>query len=267
MIRPSRRFYDPKSVQRLLQGLARPAADPEFRSALRSTFSRRLEPERRVHPALRVLRARASRWAAAAAAALIAAAFLNSGPAWQVRGILGTGPIRVDGRVVSPGSPDGVARALHAGARIELPSEAQLDLELPGIAIFQLVGGSRVVLPASPGRWIARAVIGSLEAGEVRVTTGPRFPGSGLTIETPEVRAVVTGTTFAVLRLDAASCVCVYEGAVVMHGPSSARDTVRAGFRRSVFRDGRPPLLEPILPMETMKLRMLHEGAGRGPGR
>jgi hypothetical protein len=43
--------------------------------------------------------------------------------------------------------------------------------------------------------------------------------------------------------------------------------TVYAGFRRSVFRDGRAPRVEPIRPMETMKLTMLRAQAKQELGR
>jgi hypothetical protein len=51
-----------------------------------------------------------------------------------------------------------------------------------------------------------------------------------------------------------------------MVGVASA-DTVWAGLRRSVYRDGRAPKVEPILPMETMKLTMLRAKAEQDFGR
>ena len=73
---------------------------------------------------------------------------------------------------------------------------------------------------------------------------------------------MVKGTTLAVFRLPDASCVCVFEGEVAMLG-GGHDDTVDAGTRRTVYRDGRPPLLEPIRPMETMKLSMLRDQAAQ----
>ena len=40
-------------------------------------------------------------------------------------------------------------------------------------------------------------------------------------------------------------------------------EVVLEGTRRSVFRDGSAPLVEPIRPMETMKLSMLRDQATR----
>ena len=257
-------------VQRALQRAQRPVADASYRSRLRAAFVSRSIPERRATRSWPLLRAPWPRVAAsliAAAAAMIVVLLSNAGPAWRLRTASGSGSLRVDGRVLDLASSDEISRALHGGARIELPADAQLDLELPGVAVFQLVGGSRLVLPANPGRWFTREVTGSLDTGEVRITTGPRFHGTRLAVDTPEMRAIVTGTTLAVLRQPDASCVCVLEGAVVMSGHASAPDTVHAGFRRQVFRDGRAPLLEPIRPMEIMKLQMLRAQLADSPSR
>jgi hypothetical protein len=174
--------------------------------------------------------------------------------------------VAIDGQPTLLGTPEAIARRVHPGAVVVLPADAQLDIQLPGIVAIQIVGGSRVILPGSPGRWFGRSMVGSLEAGEVRITTGPAFGGCRLEVVTPEVRAIVTGTTLAVLRQPDASCVCVLEGQVAMVGVASA-DTVWAGLRRSVYRDGRAPKVEPILPMETMKLTMLRAKAEQDFGR
>lgn len=239
------------------------SARMEFRARLREEFVRGAIRERpgSGSPGRSVVTAARITAAAACVTALwLVAAFLNAGPSWRVGAVTGTGDMRVDGRPVrleALGTP--VAR-LRPGATLEVPDGLQLDLELPGIALMQIVGGSKVAVPGSPGRWFARSLTSSLEHGEVRVSTGPGFAGSRVTIATPEIHARVTGTTFAVIRNQDASCVCVLEGGVVMLA-GAASDTVHAGFRRSVFRDGRPPLLEAILPMETMKLSMLREQA------
>lgn len=236
-------------------------APPAFRARLRSQFvlgtiaaprSRRLGP-----PLVLGLAS------AAAAAALLVVAILASGPAWELSAVSGTGVVRIDGVPVALSSPAGLAVRLRPGARVELPADAQLDLVLPGIAVMQITGGSRAALPGGPGRWITRPMTASLDLGEIRISTGPRFAGARLIVATPEMRALVEGTTLAVLRDHEASCVCVLEGRVAMIGGGTT-DTVRAGFRRSLYRGGNPPLLEPIRPMEAMKLSMLRElGAGR----
>jgi ferric-dicitrate binding protein FerR (iron transport regulator) len=195
---------------------------------------------------------------AAAAAALVIIWLFNPGPAWRISAVTGTGMARIDGAPVSLLDRGTLADRLRPGAEVVLPADAQLDLELPGLALMQITGGTRAVLPGSPGRWLGRALTASLGSGEIRIATGPGFAGTRMSVATPEMRAVVTGTTLAVLRDSSASCVCVLEGRVTQTAGGAA-DTVGAGFRRSVFRDGGRPLLEPIRPMETMKLGMLRD--------
>ncbi len=266
MTPPNPGRYGTPDSQEVARRLARPAADPMFRASLRAAFVTGTIPERHVPPLLRLVRNTRFRVFAgattiAAAAAVVTALWLNPGPAWQVLGTSGAGALVIDGRPVALESYAEIEPLLRAGARITLPADSQLDLALPGIARVQIVGGSEVVLPASPGRWHGRAVVGSLAAGELRITTGPRFHGTRLAIETPETRVVVTGTTLAVFRLPDASCVCVLEGKVSMSGAGAHLETVRAGFRQVVYRDGRAPLVEPIRPMEAMKLEMLRAQA------
>ena len=258
------------NVEGVIQAIGRmprPTAPREFRARLRAQFVRGTMPDRDRGASLR---RSAMPWRVPAAAAgtvvvlSLVVSLLNAGSAWRVTGWMGTGDVLVDGRTV----PLDVMRGLRlrAGTVLEVPADLQLDVDLPGIARLQIAGGSRVAVPGSPGRWIARSVSAPFERGEIRVSTGPAFRGSRLTIVTPEMRAGVTGTTFAVIRNRDGSCVCVLDGSVVMAG-GAATDTVHSGLRRSVFRDGRPPLVEPILPMETMKLTMLREQAEQTLGR
>lgn len=256
---------DLERLQRLLSRLSRPAARPEFRDRLRRQFVLGPKPERASRwwstPHSRPL-PRAVLTASTAALLLFLGWQFNAGPAWKLTAISGSGMVQVDGRRVAFDSPANVARALKPGSRVWLPEGTQLDLELPGTAVLQIVGGSSVRLPGSPGRWLGRRMTASLETGEIRISTGPGFQGIRFDVLTPEVRAVVTGTTLAVFRQPDASCVCVFEGDVAMFGGADD-DTVHAGYRRSVYRDGRAALLEPILPMETMKLTMLRDQASQ----
>lgn len=267
----SRRKMDAglESVQRSLTRLPRRAATREFRDRLRSQFVRDTIPVRVrgvPHTWWSTRRGMTAMAASSAAAILAFAWLLNTGPAWKLTGTSGSGMVQIDGRPTPLEVPAEIARRLHPGAHVRLPADAQLDLKLPGIAVVQLVGGSDATLPGRPGRWFGRSMVASLDAGEIRISTGPAFRGTRLEVVTPEARAIVTGTTLAVLRPADASCVCVLEGRVSMiHDGSTA--TVYAGFRRSVFRDGRAPRVEPIRPMETMKLTMLRTQAKQALGR
>lgn len=260
MIPDRDRLPDEGSLQAELRGLPRPHPPWGFRDRLRRQFVRDEFPERARRP-----RPRRPAWGDVALAGGLAAAllalglFANRGPSWKLVATSGSGTARVDGRDVPLGERALLERRLRRGARVRLPAGAQLDLELPGIALLQMAGGE-ARLPGGPGRWFARSMSASLVSGELRIATGPGFAGARLTVATPEARAIVTGTTLSVLRDREASCVCVFEGRVLMTG-AGGPDTVRAGFRRSVYRGGTPPLLEPILPMESMKLGMLRDAA------
>ena len=252
-----------ESAQRSLSRLPRRAADRKFRERLRSQFVRDAIPGRARSVPHTWWSTRWGRTAMAAASAAAVLAFvwlLNTGPAWELTGSSGSGVVQIDGRPTPLNAPAEIARRLHAGADVLLPAGAQLDLNLPGIAVIQLVGGSHATLPGRPGRWFARSMAASLDTGEIRISTGPTFRGTQLEVVTPEARAIVTGTTLAVLRQADSSCVCVFEGRVSMINHASTA-TVQAGFRRSVFRDGRAPRVEPIRPMEIMKLTMLRTQA------
>ena len=240
-------------------------APAEFHARLRSQFVRDAIPAPASRRWSRPIAAAAA-LSTAAAAALLAVAILGSGPAWELLTVTGSGVARIDGADVPLSVPDALARRLRAGAEVVLPADAQLDLRLPGIAVLQITGGTRMVVPARPHRWLARTITTSLESGELRLSTGPGFAGRRLTVVTPEMRVSIEGTTLAVLRDQDASCVCVFDGRVAMTG-GGATDTVHAGTRRSVFRTGGPPLLEPIRPMEAMKLGMLRDLADRALAR
>ncbi|MGH7731224.1 MAG: FecR domain-containing protein [Candidatus Eiseniibacteriota bacterium] len=251
-----------EALRASLSRIPRRPAPSEFRARLRSQFVQDAIPR----PPQRGTWPLVASGAVAAAAALLVVWFVNRGPQWELSAVTGTGTAQIDRRPVPLDAPAALARRLRPGAEVVLPPDAQLDLVLPGSVMMQIVGGSRAVVPGRAGRWFARSITVSLTSGEIRVATGPRFAGTRLTVVTPEAHAVVSGTALAVLRDADASCVCVFAGRVAMIG-GGVTDTVRAGFRRSVFRSGSPPSLEPIRPMEAMKLGMLRDVAARELGR
>ena len=123
-----------------------------------------------------------------------------------------------------------------------------------GTIAVQVTGGSRATLPEAPGRWFGRNVTGRLERGELRITTGSRFAGAHLAIHTPETAVMVTGTTLAVIREDAGTCVCVLEGHVHVGPPAGVMEDVAPGRRRFVFNDGRAPEMAEMRPVEHAPL-------------
>jgi len=251
---------DDRSFQPL-RGARPPQAEPAYRERLRRSFAGgSLEPRLERAPP------RAMPWAAAAAAAagLVAALVLNAGPRWTLQGVTGSGTLSVDGRELAAHDLGAIRTAVRPGARIRTSADVQVDLRLPGVLALQIAPGSEAVIPTAPSRWFPRRARGGVTAGEVRFVTAARFRGATLSLTTPEAGVEVSGTTFAVIRDSLSSCVCVLEGEVAMSA-AGAVERVEAGTRRTLYRDGRPPLLEPIRPMETMKLTMLRDQAAQAP--
>ena len=246
--------YSPEALSRDLRALPPPAADEGFRLAMRDMFVRReipaVVPPAPIPMPMHVWRRHVIAACAAAAACLMLVVG-DVRPAWRTPGPLTATHVRIDGSAATPGS------RWRDGALIETAPDEPMDIELSGIARFQLAGGTGFRLPARPSRWMAPVMAGALEYGEVRITTEPGFHGARLTIRARIVDAIVSGTTLAVLGSPDSTCVCVYEGAVTVRGTLGVIDTVRAGTRRTEFRDGRKSVIEPIRAMEIMKLQML----------
>jgi len=250
-------------VQGVLRHLGRsPAGTPDaaWRARLRTRFVGAGEAA----PRARALGwgRRGAAWTALAAAAALLIVFVGTraGPDWQVAATSGQGMIGIGDAHVPAGDSAALARVLRGGAVVDVPESAQLDLALPGSVLVQIPGGTRVTLPSRAGRWLHRDLAATLARGGLRVATGPAFHDRRLTVVTDEARAVVTGTTLAVLRGADSTCVCVFEGRVVMAW-GTAHGTIEAGTRQSVFRRSATPRIEPIRPMETMKLSMLRDRA------
>ena len=242
-----------------VRGLPVQEADPAFRARLKGDFV----AGRIGRPATLVLagrdRARAAwlAWAAipAAAALVVAVAILDRPPPWRLMASEGARAATADGHAL--GQTAEVERMLHAGARVRVPEGSVLTLASAGRLAIELMPGTEMILPAPPGRWLARSGHARVTGGEVRVTTGPAFRGARLTIETGEARLEATGTTFAVLCLPVGTCVCVYEGRVRVGAKRGAMEGVPAGRRREIFRDGRPPLDDSMLAQEYAPLARL----------
>ena len=130
-------------------------------------------------------------------------------------------------------------------------ASGELVLALGDELVVKLAPGSQVSLPKSPGRWFGKA-------REIRVDQGAVFCSSGgekldfdLTVATVDASTRITGTTFAVLRNDLGTCVCLYEGSVEVR--QFARDEmvkVPAGQRVQVYEDGSFPRVEDLGAME-----------------
>lgn len=237
--------------------LATAPPDPAYRSRLRHAFVNgsfvALQPAGRRSPA----RLAALRWAAlplAAAAALAAVSILNQGPPLTLRARVGEGVVVVDGVPVPMADAAQLAQRLRPGARVRVPDGVRIELVSEGQLAIQLAGGADVALPAAPGRWFRRTARAEVRAGELRITTGARFHGARLEIETPEAAVTVTGTTLAVICEPTGTCVCVLDGRVAVARKGEGRVMVPAGRRRYVYNDNRAPEMDSMRPDEHVQL-------------
>ena len=250
-----------KSARKAVEKLGAVSAEPNYRARVREGFvSRTLEGSRRRAPdASRSLRAASLAAMAAVAIAIAGITWANRGEPWRVVSATGAGPVIVDDRPISPADSATLSVAIHPGARIRMPEGAQLDLSAAGTLLIQITSGTEATVPPAPGRWWRRDVSGRIWAGELRVTTGPRFHGARLSVESPDARVNVSGTTVAVIRNSLGTCLCVFEGTARIAAAGRSSEPLGAGLRRQLFEDGRPAVTEPLRPMEQMKLSMLRD--------
>ena len=271
-----------RRIEEIIRELPAVAADPAFRERLRLEFiagslrsSARFVETVRTSPFTARWRAWTERgwgvasplrWAAATVlliALLAAGVVLNRGEAWRLHSVTSDGTVYLNGSPIPAGRLQETPHALRAGREIRLEGAAQLELVLDGTLLMQITPGSAATMPGRAGRWFGRTLRMDVLAGEVRYSTGPRFLGCRLRIEGVAAEAEVLGTTLAVLSGPDSTCVCVLDGEVRMRAVDGQEETVTAGTRRIVYRGLRSPLVEPISPMETMKLSMLRDAATR----
>jgi len=265
-----------------VRALPRPEADAAFRARLQREFVSGgiASPAREGAGARRPVRAETGRgpsrpwtgwaapltWAAAAVIVVASVIGLNRGARWQVSGVRGTGIAIVDRRPIPLEHLDQLSLALHAGAGVEVPVGADVELALPGELMMEATSGTKLVLPGAPGHWFGRRTAGRIMSeGELRITTGPSFHGARLELETPEARIQVTGTTLAVICEPQGTCVCVLEGKVQVGPRTGAMAEVTGGRRRYLFKDGRAPEMADMRRPERGPLGELREQLERSP--
>jgi len=243
-----------------VRALPPPAADAAFRARLKADFvAGSIAPP--VRAATIVPLRSAFTWrrafvplAAAAAAVLVIAGVLNRGAPWHLMAVAGDGVAVVDGVPVPLGHADELARRLVPGARVRVPETATVELASMGTLAIQLTPGTDLTVPAVPGRWWARRVAAEIRSGEIRVTSGRRFKGARLAIETPAASVELSGTTLAVICDPEGTCVCVLEGHARVGPRGGAMMSVPGGMRRFVFLDARAPELATMREIEHVKL-------------
>jgi hypothetical protein len=200
---------------------------------------------------------------ATAAALVVIFGSLNRGPTWWVTAARGDGSLRVDGQTVALDDRDAMRRLLVPGAEIELTGNAEMDICSDGVLAVQLAPGTRMTLPPPPGRWLGRRTELYARSGELRVTTGKKFPGAQLAVMSPTAAVEVKGTTLAVIIEDTGTCVCVYEGTAMVGrlrgGEWSDMHAVPGGMRRYVYKDERASDLHDMRDEERVKLASFRE--------
>jgi hypothetical protein len=243
-----------------LQGLPVEAADAAFRARMRARFVG--DQTRAVEATPR----QGSRrwWLLAASIAIVAAVSalaLTRAEPWRFVASQGGGFVTIDGDRVPITEVSRLAGRLVGGVRVETDADAELQLQGADAVVLVVTPGTEVQLPSVPGRWLSRRSQGAVTRGEVRGTTGPTFAGAEWQFSLPGAVVAITGTTFAVLRTDEGSCVCVLDGRVTMTAGAAAT-LVEPGRRRLLLTATGKPLDEPLRPMEQMKLEMLRDAGG-----
>lgn len=241
----------------LVRGLPAPRPDAAFRARLRQEFVAGSLPLPAVTPDAEDSE---RRWwdsmlvPAAAGLLVLAGLLMNHGPGWEVLETQGEGTALVNGRTLSLGDRVKLGRALRDGARLRVPEGASLTIVAPGRVAVEVTPGTDARLGAPPARWLGRLATAEVESGELRITTGARFPGAHLRVKTPEANVDVTGTTLAVIAEPKGTCVCVMDGTVHVGVQGQPMVAIPAGRRRYFYRDGRPPMQDEMLPNERTKL-------------
>ncbi len=247
-----------ENVARWVSELPRVEADTIFRDALRARFAKgELAAAQAERAPVAVKRAPSPwprpRWwvwlapAAAGAALAFAVVVLNRGTALRAVETAGTGSIRINDRDVALDDLAAMNASVKAGARIDVPSNATIDLMVDDVLLYELAAGTRMTLPTSPGRWFGGAMQASLLSGEMRIKTGVDFAGKALRVQTPDGLVEVTGTLVSVQCDASGTCVCVHEGVAHVGVDDGDIEPVEPGYRKIMLRDGTVD----ILPIEA----------------
>jgi len=206
-------------------------------------------------PLARGFRARRLALPAAAIAALLAVMAYGSMPRadWVI-----TAVHEPDGIVVDGETPE-IGAALRR-AEIRTSQTGELEVGFEDRLRLRFVGGAQARLPKGPGRWFLTGRTIVLQQGEVFGSTGGEPLDFTLRFQTEIAMAALSGTTFAAIRLEDATCFCLYTGALeIIQSIDGERVELPAGQRVFLYDDGRPPEFAPLDQREQMKLQMMHQ--------
>lgn len=237
-------------VQQAIRDIGPVHADPGFRSRLRNEFVTGAIAEGAAGAARPAPLGRLRAWmlvpAAAAAAAAIWLLVPTAGPAWELRKLKGPGTIAVAAQgeaEVNVATRDAarLARLIRPGARIRLPEDTTLDLVAGNVLLFQLDEQAAVTVPRNPRK--GEVMVSHLEAGEMRIKTGPGFRGQRLSVRTAEGRTELSGTVVSVFKGSDFTCVCVLEGTARIGKSETTLEDIPPGMRKVMFADERPSMV------------------------
>lgn len=262
----SRYTREEERVREALRTLGDVPADDRFRQRLRYQFVSGAFAEPQPAARRRPFVWRPVWQVALVLVVAVAALFLfldARGPAWRLSTVAGVGEIRVNGETVESQDVGRLAPLIRAGARIQVTESAELDVVAGDVLLLELASGADATLPEDPRRWFPRPLHGVLHAGELRLQTGPAFPGRHLTVLTAEGRIEVTGTVISIYKGDTFTCVCVLEGSARIGKDDARMETVAAGLRKVMFSGDRPSEIIAIEPHhEADLLDFLERNAG-----
>jgi ferric-dicitrate binding protein FerR (iron transport regulator) len=225
-------------------------ADPAFRERLKRQFSDGTISQaagRREPAAPRGL----PRWgwlfvpAAAVVVLLVVLLLPDPAPYWTV---YGHGQVEIDGEVYSLDRPQLITRALEDGGEIHVLEASSLDLRLDDRLILALVEGTEATVPAPLSRGSESPLAYEVRHGELRIKTGPEFPGAELRVFTPESLTEIVGTIVSVYKGDGYTCVCVLEGTAMIGIDEADLEAIPEGMLKFMFDDGSEPMIMEISP-------------------
>jgi hypothetical protein len=225
-------------------------SDVAFRERLKRQFSDGTIAESGATPEREEARL-LSRWTwllapvAAAAILLVVMMLPSTAPMWTV---YGQGQVEIGGQVLSLDDPQAIARALESGGEVLVLEGSSLDLRLDDRLVLALVEGTEATVPAPPGRGSEVPLVYEVRDGELRIMTGPGFPGAALHVLTAESRTEIVGTVVSVYKGGGYTCVCVLEGAALIGIDETSLEEIPEGMLKFMFDDGSEPFVMEISP-------------------
>ncbi len=182
---------------------------------------------------------------------------------WHVTDVVAPAGIVTAAGEVRPG-------AVLQGGTIRTGGESEIELQLGEELRFRLRPDGEVTIPDPPRRWFAREILLTVHRGHIYGTTGGPLD-LPLHVVGREAEAEIHGTTFAVLLEPTFTCVCLWEGTVLVtsRGPGATPPVqLPPGHKVMVYPDGSVSALLPLEPPEQMKLQMMKDsGILPAPGR